>query len=392
MTPADAGDDGDDGVDGDDGAAPVTSSSSVRVRDEPAGNRRDKVATIELIVASSLVLATLLGGAYVAVRPGSVAVDGWFLRVIAGSDSSIFTDATSLRYPAVVIVGSIVACGVTVRRDRPRAVACLIGPPLALLTCELMIKPLVGRTLGGAFSYPSGSTAGAAALAAAAVLATPARWRVATVAVGMAYALWMTLAVIALRLHYPTDALAGLAWGVGLVLGADGLAWWIVEGVRRVRTHLRPQDRDAGGSGSVSSAEARMMAMVLAGLSGSNLRSMGPSGSAGSPGASMTNGGFSFGATRACWSPMAMPVITAPVADRLRQLSNRSGSLEGGASTPSHSSSESSVSPARTGPVTSSMHPTVPSSPVCGSHRRSLPAGVDPTVAPRPEPPKPPVS
>jgi len=33
-------------------------------------------------------------------------------------------------------------------------------PSLALIACELLIKPWVGRSIGGSFSYPSGSTVG----------------------------------------------------------------------------------------------------------------------------------------------------------------------------------------------------------------------------------------
>ncbi len=89
-----------------------------------------------------------------------------------------------------------------------------------------MVKPAVGRTLGGSLTYPSGSTAGAAALGVAVVLATPARFRVVAASVVGLYALGMTAAVVALRWHFPTDAVAGLAWGVGIVLVADGSAWW----------------------------------------------------------------------------------------------------------------------------------------------------------------------
>jgi len=78
-----------------------------------------------------------------------------------------------------------------------------------------VVKPLVGRTLGGVLSYPSGSTVGAAALAAAGVLASPRRWRPWIAGPASAYALWVALAVVALRWHYPTEALAGLAFGVG---------------------------------------------------------------------------------------------------------------------------------------------------------------------------------
>jgi undecaprenyl-diphosphatase len=85
-----------------------------------------------------------------------------------------------------------------------------------------VVKPLVGRSIGGVLSYPSGSTVGAAALATAAVLAVPTRWRVATAVVVTVYALWMALAVVALQWHYPTDSLAGLAYGAGVVLMVDG--------------------------------------------------------------------------------------------------------------------------------------------------------------------------
>ena len=214
------------------------------------------------------------------------------------------------------------AAAVCYRRDPPRAWACLIGPILALATCELVIKPLVGRTLGGVFSYPSGSTTGAAALAAAAVLAAPARWRVVTAVAASIYALWMALAVVALQWHLPTDAASGLAYGVGVVLVVDGSAW-------KVAVRLRPRfgrHRPRTVSEPSSVTERRMMATVPEGLSGSNLRSMRPSGSSGSL-ASITNGTGGFSGSSAWWSPRAMPVITAPVADRFIQLLNRSGSF-----------------------------------------------------------------
>ena len=72
-------------------------------------------------------------------------------------------------------------------------------------------------------SHPSGSTVGAAALATAAVLATPSRWRPVTAVVATLFSLWMAVAVIALRWHFPSDALAGVAFGVGVVVLVDGL-------------------------------------------------------------------------------------------------------------------------------------------------------------------------
>jgi membrane-associated phospholipid phosphatase len=186
---------------------------------------RGRHASVELLVGTGLVALVAAVGAYFAFRPASGSVDGWILTLVTGSNSPWFTDATSLRYPLVVVIGSVLVAAATFPRDRPRAVACLVGPPLALVLCELAAKPLVGRTLGGVLSYPSGSTVGAAALATAAVIATPARWRLVGVVVGTVYALWMAVAVVALRWHYPTDALAGLAFGVGIVLIIDGAAW-----------------------------------------------------------------------------------------------------------------------------------------------------------------------
>lgn len=178
----------------------------------------------EIIAGALLVALTIAGGVYVAFRPGSGAFDRWIQSIVTRNQSAWFTTVTSLRYPAAVVVGALAlaAIAVILRRDRPRALACLVGPPLALLTSELVVKPLVGRSIGGVLSYPSGSTVGAAALATAAVLAVPTRWRVATAVVVTVYALWMALAVVALQWHYPTDSLAGLAYGAGVVLMVDG--------------------------------------------------------------------------------------------------------------------------------------------------------------------------
>ena len=107
----------------------------------------------------------------------------------------------------------------------------------------MVAKPLVGRTLGGGLSYPSGSTVGAAALACAVVLATPPAFRTVSVVLGSLYAFWMTLAVVAAGWHYPTDAFAGLALGVGTVLLADGLFRRIADAVGPARAACRVHPR-----------------------------------------------------------------------------------------------------------------------------------------------------
>ncbi len=196
-----------------------------------AGDRgyghRARAAVVEATVGGSLLVSVVCLGLYLAFRPSAGAVDGWLFDVVAGSHSRAYTAVTHLRSPWVVVAGSVVCGALVWRRDRPRALACVAGPVVAMAVCEEVAKPLVGRTLGAALSYPSGSTVGAAALGCAAVLAAPAAARVPVAVVATAYALWMTVAVTALRWHFPTDALAGLALGVGTVLVADALAWWV---------------------------------------------------------------------------------------------------------------------------------------------------------------------
>jgi membrane-associated phospholipid phosphatase len=228
----------------------------------PAGRRRGREARTELAAGAVLVGATAVGGLWFALRPGSGKIDGWLLDLVGASRSRWFIDITNLHHPWVIVLGAVVAAAVTFPRDRPRSLACLVGPPLALLVCELVFKPLVGRTLGGSLSYPSGSTVGAAALAVVAVLATPPRWRPLTAVIGAAYAVWMTVAVVALGWHYPTDALAGLAFGVGVVLLADG-ASWLVFG-RRVRVQGRPFGPSTApvSSASSSSLSSRFRAIL----------------------------------------------------------------------------------------------------------------------------------
>ncbi len=215
--------------------------------DDPGGtgNRpaRERTATVEIVVGAVLVVMVALGGAYFAWRPASGAVDGWFLGLFPTTKNGVFTAVTALREPWFVIAGSIVACVATLTRDLPRALACLVGPPAALVAGELVAKPLVGRTLGGSPSYPSGSTVGAAALACAVVLATPLAFRLVAIVIGSLYALWMTLAVVAAGWHYPTDAFAGLALGVGTVLLADGVARRVADALTSAREARRALSR-----------------------------------------------------------------------------------------------------------------------------------------------------
>ena len=136
-------------------AAPLRPPGTVaRVDPRVADGRsaREHTAGVEMRVGAALVLLVALGGLYFAWRPSSGTVDSWFLTLIHGTDNGILSSVTELRAPWFVVAGSVVACVLTLRRDRPRALACLVGPPAALVVGELVVKPLVGRTLGPATS------------------------------------------------------------------------------------------------------------------------------------------------------------------------------------------------------------------------------------------------
>ncbi len=217
---------------------------------------RDRQSLLELALGATLVVLVAAVGLCVAHRTTAGAVDRWMVGLVPAGADTWFTSVTWLRFPAVTLAGSVVAAAVVFGRDRPRAIACLVGPAVALITSELLIKPAVGRTLGGVYSYPSGSTVGAAALAMAAVLAVPSRWRRAVVVAAVVFALWMAAAVVSLRWHYPTDALAGLAYGVAVMLLADGSAWRVAAFTSRRRrgrpgvvAEVRPDRLRPGGDG-----------------------------------------------------------------------------------------------------------------------------------------------
>jgi membrane-associated phospholipid phosphatase len=67
----------------------------------------------------------------------------------------------------------------------------------------------------------------------------PPRWKWVTAVLAVAYALWMTIAVVALRWHFPTDSLGGAVLGVAVVLVIDA-AFHLVG--RRILTRRRRVD------------------------------------------------------------------------------------------------------------------------------------------------------
>ena len=140
--------------------------------------------------------------------------------------ASQFRVVTSLGTAPALALGSIGAALVAWRtwpEDRGRVVACLVGPFAAAALDELVVKPVVGRRYLGELSFASGHVTAVSAVVTAWALAVP-RWaRPLAVGIGTVLVVLMVLAVVALRWHYASDALAGIVFGSGVVLLVAGL-------------------------------------------------------------------------------------------------------------------------------------------------------------------------
>jgi undecaprenyl-diphosphatase len=171
------------------------------------------------------VVATLVAAALLHRYPGPNTVDRAGAALVPVAIHSRFLKAISWlgTLPALLIgsIGAALLAWHTGGRDHRRAIACLFGPSIAVALNEWAIKPLVGRYYQGELSFASGSVVVVAGVATAWILAARSSARPGVAAVGMVVVLLMVVAVVALQWHYPSDALAGVTLGVGVVLLAD---------------------------------------------------------------------------------------------------------------------------------------------------------------------------
>jgi membrane-associated phospholipid phosphatase len=164
----------------------------------------------------------MVAGLVVRLHPGPSALDRRGFAIIAKSNSTLLHRISDLGSPGVLVLGTLLAAMVVVRVDRWRAAACVAGPVVTAVLVELVFKPLVARRYLGVLSYPSGTVADVAAVMTAWAVAVPGWIRPAVVGLGAVVVVSMMVAVVGLRWHYPTDALAGAVLGVGTVLTVDG--------------------------------------------------------------------------------------------------------------------------------------------------------------------------
>ncbi len=176
-----------------------------------------------LVAGCVLVAWTLVAAVLIRLHPEANALDRWGTSLAPADPHSAFDLKVAGVRTVVLAGGSVLAAVVAVGRDRWRALACLLGPAATALGVEAVLKPVIARRFEAVLSFPSGTVAVVAAVAAAWALAVPgwARWPV--VALGALAVVLECRAVVALQWHYPSDALGGAVFGVGTVLLVDGV-------------------------------------------------------------------------------------------------------------------------------------------------------------------------
>jgi undecaprenyl-diphosphatase len=106
------------------------------------------------------------------------------------------------------------------------AVLVAVAPPAAGAITEFVLKPLIGRTMQGQLSLPSGHTTGAFALAVTLTVLLadrrrcelPVAPRSLLAAAALATAAAVAISLVGLAAHYLTDTVAGAAVGTGVTV------------------------------------------------------------------------------------------------------------------------------------------------------------------------------
>jgi undecaprenyl-diphosphatase len=197
----------------------------------PAGLRRWAALAVLLAAGAFAVLAVRFAGTGPA---GMSRVDRAFLRPRFHGRSALEA-LTWVGAPQTVITVAVLSSAVAFWRGRRRlAAVALLGPGLTGAATTLL-KPVVDRTIDeGELAFPSGHTAGAAALGLLAAIAVigalrpPPLGALALLAAGAIPAAIAGTGMVLLGAHYPTDVLGGYATAIIAVLVSallvDGLA------------------------------------------------------------------------------------------------------------------------------------------------------------------------
>jgi membrane-associated phospholipid phosphatase len=192
----------------------------------PAAMRSLAVTVLAVCAAITAVLGALVAGQ---TRAGPL--DRWIDARIRGGLGGQWRGLEDLAgigavMPVAVMTSVLVLACLATRRWRG-AVLAAVAVPVAAGLAELVLKPLVGRTLMGALSFPSGTETRVFAVAAvfAVLMADPVRPRIpAAVRLYLAAAVLLAAVAVAVALvgldqHYFTDTVGGAAVGTAVALG-----------------------------------------------------------------------------------------------------------------------------------------------------------------------------
>ena len=154
------------------------------------------------------------------------AVGHWLRSSIGTHPAPLHVLANFGGPPLVTALTVVLVLAAMAARRWRGAVLPAVAVPLAVGLTELALKPLFGRTIGGALSYPSGHATSDFALAtvAAILFAGPARPRIPAFARRLLllgaflFAAVVAVAMVGLWYHYFTDIIGGAAVGSGTVV------------------------------------------------------------------------------------------------------------------------------------------------------------------------------
>lgn len=191
----------------------------------PATARRTAVVIAICCAIIVLVLAVLVAHTS---RPDALdrAVDSWLKARLGGHQRLLILLMDPGEPIQSIILTAVVAVACLAARRTEGAVLTVVSAVLASGIAELVLKPIVHRTLGTFVVYPSGHTCRAFMLAAVLVvlmLSPPKRPVRPALAIAVGALLFLAgcavgVAVICLDFHYFTDTIGGAALGVCVVI------------------------------------------------------------------------------------------------------------------------------------------------------------------------------
>jgi len=186
--------------------------------------RLSLTARNELCGGAALLFMVVVFGTIVAGDHGPTVLDRWGMVLVSHLHGGPWAELSRVSSPVVVgaFVSLCAGCAL-LRKGWHQVITCLAAPVATVLVVQLL-KSAFGRLDAGVSSYPSGSVAVVASIAAVGVMVAGVRWWRATCVLATAMVLAEGVAVVALRWHYPTDAFGGAAVGVAMVLVVDGVA------------------------------------------------------------------------------------------------------------------------------------------------------------------------